>query len=114
VRRVALVVRVARLPRRESLQLFWFTALRKRCLPPRYRSVVWTETWQSKNWAMGVSLSSLQEGHCMGAVAERTRRKPWKLPTVSISEGNHHSVSQDLQDPQGDMWRSSASFAHHP
>ena len=32
----------------------------------------------------------------MGAVAERARRKPWKLPSVSVGEGNHHSVWRQI------------------
>ena len=33
-----------------SRPMLSFTALRSRCLQPRYRSVVWTLTWPSRNW----------------------------------------------------------------
>ena len=36
----------------------------------------------------------------MGAIAERSRRQPGKLPGVSISEGNYYSISGQLERPE--------------
>lgn len=33
-----------------SRPILSLTAFRSRCLQPRYRSVVWTLTWPSRNW----------------------------------------------------------------